>query len=496
MLADAFVSVVVPTHNRRSAVSRLLAALGDQDHPRGRMEVIVVADGCTDDTHEVLAQYRGPLSFRLIQQPNQGPAAARNAGAASAKGECLLFLDDDVVPNPRLVTAHLRVHQRSPGGVVIGPYPPAHLGAGLFNLTVQAWWRNVFEELLKVSCRQSFTSVLTGNLSLSADLFQRLGGFDTRFRAHEDYEFGMRLIKADIMIVYEPEALALHHHQSHLAAHIERKTDEGRGDVMLLERYPELVTELPLYRLMRSAAWQDRMIRALALRRLPLAGMLRRLLLSLLDLSDATGLPGAWRMLKGLLERYAYLYAVADQLGGARPVIDFCRLLGSQRLQGGARLELDLSHGIAEAERQVDLVRPSGVRVRYRSDLIGVIPWQPGAERLRGVHLRAALARELAAPFLEAMARDGAIAGDSEEQRRLLCAAVLRQRYWFGPVRLGEMWFEQYAQWQRFEGRETEGDRKTRQFWDLFTSLARELDWLDDENRQARPRAIAEDAVR
>jgi glycosyltransferase involved in cell wall biosynthesis len=474
----------------------LLAALEDQDNPRDRMEVIVVADGCTDDTHEVLGQYRGPLSVRLIQQPNQGPAAARNAGATSAKGECLLFLDDDVVPNPRLVSAHLRAHQRSPGGVVIGPYPPSHLGAGLLDLAVQAWWRNVFEELLKVGCRHSFASVLTGNLSLSADLFRRLGGFDTRFRAHEDYEFGMRLIKADIMIVHEPEALALHHYQSYLAAHIERKMDEGRGDVMLLERYPELATELPLYRLMRSPAWQDRMIRTLALHRVPLTGMLRRLLLGLLDSLDAAGLSGAWGMLKGLLERYAYLHAVADQLGGVRPVIDFCRSLGSQRFQGGLRVELDLSHGIAEAERQVDLVRPSGARVRYRLDLIGVIPWRPGAERLRGVHLRAALARELAAPFLEAMARDGAIAGDSEEQRRSLCEAIRRQRYWVGPVRFGEMWFEQYGQWQRFEGRETEGDRKTRRFWDLFTSLARELDWLDDEIKQARPRAIAEDAVR
>lgn len=240
-----FVSLVVPSHNRRAAVSRLLAALADQDYPLDRFEVIVVADGCSDDTCEVLSRYRAPFSFRLMEQPRSGPAGARNTGAAAAKGEWLLFLDDDVVPSPGLVTAHLRAHRRSPGGVVAGPYPPAHIGARLLDLEVQSWWWKTFEELLRAGCRHSFTSVLTGNLSLQADLFGRLGGFDIRFRAHEDYEFGLRVIESDIPIVWEPDALALHYHQTEILGYIERKADEGRADVMLIQRHPNSAPSYP-----------------------------------------------------------------------------------------------------------------------------------------------------------------------------------------------------------------------------------------------------------
>jgi GT2 family glycosyltransferase/uncharacterized membrane protein YvlD (DUF360 family) len=443
-----FVSVMVPTHNRRSAVSRLLVALEDQDYPLDQLEIIVVADGCTDDTADVLSRYRGPLSLRVMQQPGRGPAAARNAGAASAKGEWLLFLDDDVVPSPSLVSAHLTAHRRSPESVVIGPYPPAHVGASLFDLTVQAWWRNAFEA--RTGVRNSFTSVLTGNLSIPADLFQRLGGFDSRFRAHEDYEFGMRLIAGGVPVVYEPEALALHHHQSNVARHIERKADEGRADTMLLKRYPDLVAELPLYRLMVSPAWRNRIIRALALRRLLANSVPRSALLGLLTVLDRAGLRDAWRTVRGLLETYAYLEAVADKLGGVQRVVSFCRSLASHEAVRGVQLDLDLSQGIAEAERQLDVVRPAGARVRYGSQLIGIIPPRPGAEPLRGVHLRGALAG-MAVSLLEALALDGAIVDGSFGQRGAVCAAIRRQRDWFGPVRPGQMWFEQYSQWQRFE---------------------------------------------
>jgi glycosyltransferase involved in cell wall biosynthesis len=474
------VSIVVPSHNRRAVVSRLLTALADQDHRLDRLEVIVVADGCTDDTYEVLSRYRAPFSFRLIEQPASGPASARNTGAEAAKGEWLLFLDDDVVPSPELVTAHLRAHHRAPGGVVVGPYPPAHVGVGLLDLVVQSWWLKTFEEVRGVGRRHCFTSVLTGNLSLRADLFRQLGGFDTRFRAHEDYEFGLRLIQSGIPIVCAADALALHHYHNKISGYIKRKADEGRADVMLIERYPHLATGLPVYRLVLSRAWRDLAIRALGLGRVPV-GFLTTMLEGCLNVLERAGLRKAWHGLKRLLENYVYLRAVADQLGDSQSVLNFCRSLGSHRSLGGVRLELDLSTGLADAERKLDLVQPAGARVRYQSRLIGVIHCQPGAEPLRGLHLRAALTRDMAAPLLEALALAGGIVDGTPEQRRALFDAIQRQRYWFGPVRPGEMWFEQYGQWRRFERPELAHDRSELQFWEAFTTLAREVAWLGDE---------------
>lgn len=490
-----FVSVVVPSHNRRAAVSRLLRALADQDYPLDSFEVIVVADGCSDDTCDVLSKYCGPFAFRLIEQAGSGPAGARNRGAAVAKGEWLLFLDDDVVPTPELVTAHVRAHRRSPGGVVVGPYLPAHAGTRLLDLELQNWWRTTFEELQRVGYRHNFMSVLTGNLSLRTELFGRLGGFDMRFQAHEDYELGARLIESDIPIAYEPAALALHHHESDIAGHIRRKGDEGRADVMLVERYPNLATELPIYRLIRSRAWRDRIVRWLALRRIPV-GFLAAVLPGLLYTLEKAGLPEAWRSVRRLLDSYTYLRAVADHLGGGGRVGNFCSSIRSLEPLGGRRLELDLSHGIADAERQLDLVRPAGARIRYRSRLIGVIHCRPGAEPLRGIHLRPALAREMAMPLLEAMALDGAIADGTPDRRQMLFDAIGRQRNWFGPVRPGQMWFEQYSQWQQFERPETAEERTAQRFSKALADLAREIDWLDDEYREASPRTRAEGTAR
>jgi GT2 family glycosyltransferase len=478
--SNDLVSIVVPSHNRRAAVSRLVAALADQDYPLDRLEVIVVADGCTDDTGEILRGYRAPFSFRLIEQPGRGPAGARNTGAEAARGEWLLFLDDDVVPSPELVTAHLRAHRRAPAGVVVGLYPPAHVGVGLLDLVVQSWWLKTFDELRAVGRRHTFTSVLTGNLSLRADLFKQLGGFDARFRAHEDYEFGLRLIQSGIPIVCEPAALAFHHYHNKILGYIERKADEGRADVMLLQRYPHIATELPVYRLVVCQTWKDLAMRALGLGRFRI-GFVAAILARLLNVLERVSLPKAWHGLKRLLENYVYLRAVADQIGNRQAVLNFCRSLGSHRSLGGIRLELDLSRGLTVAEGQLDLVRPAGARLRYQSRIIGVIPCRPGAEPLSGRHLRLALARDMAAPLLEALALAGDIADGTREQRRALFDAIQRQRYWFGPVRPGEMWFEQYAQWRRFERPQSAHEASEFQFWEAFTELAREIAWLGDE---------------
>ena len=60
--------------------------------------MIVVSDGSTDGTDEYLADIETPLNLRFLVQQNSGPAAARNNGFRSARGEDVLFIDDDVVP--------------------------------------------------------------------------------------------------------------------------------------------------------------------------------------------------------------------------------------------------------------------------------------------------------------------------------------------------------------------------------------------------------------
>ncbi len=102
------ISVVVATYNRRAVLARTLPTLFAQDLPPGQYEVIVVVDGSTDGTAEWLRGLRPRQAFRVLEQPNLGPAAARNAGLAAARGGLILFLDDDILCGPTLLRTQSR----------------------------------------------------------------------------------------------------------------------------------------------------------------------------------------------------------------------------------------------------------------------------------------------------------------------------------------------------------------------------------------------------
>ncbi len=114
-MGGALVSVVVPAYQAEEFLAEALESALSQDC--GGVEVVVVDDGSTDRTAEIARAH----PVKLVSQPNRGPAAARNAGLASARGEFLTILDsDDIWPADRLSkqVAHLREHPDD--GLVMG----------------------------------------------------------------------------------------------------------------------------------------------------------------------------------------------------------------------------------------------------------------------------------------------------------------------------------------------------------------------------------------
>src|SRR6266852_4114083 len=101
------ISVIIPTFNRRDVITRTLPTLFNQDFPKNEYEVIVVIDGAIDDTAEMLQRFAPTCAFRFCEQPNQGQAVAKNAAADLARGELLLFLDDDLICDATLLREHV-----------------------------------------------------------------------------------------------------------------------------------------------------------------------------------------------------------------------------------------------------------------------------------------------------------------------------------------------------------------------------------------------------
>lgn len=119
-------SVVIPTYNRAQLLARTVRAFLAQDGVP--FEVIVVDDGSTDATPEVLAGFRDPR-LRVLRQPNAGLASARNAGLLQARGQYVLFNDDDIVPEAGFLQAHLALHRRYPSAAAVSrTYIPDGVG--------------------------------------------------------------------------------------------------------------------------------------------------------------------------------------------------------------------------------------------------------------------------------------------------------------------------------------------------------------------------------
>jgi glycosyltransferase involved in cell wall biosynthesis len=228
------VSVVVPTYNRLSRLRRVVAALEDQTLPRDEFEIVVVSDGSADGTDAYLtgACAEGRLTFAT--QPNQGPAAARNRGVELARGDLVLFVDDDVVATPQLVARHVASHDAiGRDAIVIGPMitPPG------FRMRPWVQWEQAmlykqYDALTAGRFAPTFRQFYTGNASLPRARFTAAGGFDTRFRRAEDVELAYRLHRDGIEFVWNRRAVGLHYADRPFESWLRTAYDYGAYEVV------------------------------------------------------------------------------------------------------------------------------------------------------------------------------------------------------------------------------------------------------------------------
>ena len=102
------ISVVIATHNQQERLRLVLAGLRCQTAPIACFEVVVVDDGCSDRTAEMLDEVGRQMDLKIVRlQPNEGRCAARNRGVEAATGEFVAFLDGDALPHPQWLQYHI-----------------------------------------------------------------------------------------------------------------------------------------------------------------------------------------------------------------------------------------------------------------------------------------------------------------------------------------------------------------------------------------------------
>lgn len=259
------ITVVVPTFNRLQTVARTLNRLFTQDLSPDRYEIVVVVDGSTDGTASALRELRPSCHFRVIEQENRGLAGARNAGFRDACGKLILFLDDDMLCGSGLVAAHIEAHNESESAAVFGAIFLSD--DSIRNLAAECFKREIgrahIESAQTQSIRWRETDCVFSNTSLSKKLLEEFGGFDERFRVHEDMELGYRLFSSGISTKYLPNAIAYQYYDKSAVDLLLDAERFASVDVLFARKHPEAKIEGHLLWLLDSPSWKNE-LRALA----------------------------------------------------------------------------------------------------------------------------------------------------------------------------------------------------------------------------------------
>lgn len=179
------VSVIIPTYNRHAMLKEAVESVLAQDYQH--FELIVVDDGSTDLTPEILKSYRAAVT--VIHQNNQGVSSARNTGIKAASGDLVAFLDSDDLWLPQKLSSQVDFFKSNPealicqtqeiwirNGVRVNPKKQHQKASGM-----------IFEPSLKL-CLVSPSAVM-----MRASLFETVGLFDPDLPACEDYDLWLRI---------------------------------------------------------------------------------------------------------------------------------------------------------------------------------------------------------------------------------------------------------------------------------------------------------------
>lgn len=247
------ISVILPTFNRLPFLRRALQGWEKQEPASLRFEVIVIDDGSGDGTRDLLSGWTSRrFDYVALSQQNSGPALARNHALERARGDFVFFTGDDIVPSPRILAHHLRMHDKEnrETTVVIGRtrWPEDFPLTATMQHVDGAGGEQFSFAYLRDGREYDFRHFYTSNLSLRRSFLERVPeGFSVDFRkaAFEDIELSYRLARLGQRIVYCRDAVAWHYHPYDVRSFFRRQVGAGAMAHLFYEKWPLLSKWFP-----------------------------------------------------------------------------------------------------------------------------------------------------------------------------------------------------------------------------------------------------------
>jgi GT2 family glycosyltransferase len=366
--------------------------------------MVVVCDGCTDDTVSFLSDYKTPFQLKYIEQPGLGAANARNQGAALASGEQLIFLDDDIEASPGLVSAFVRACNTAED--VVTGYLPMELvkDPSLYQIMLSRWWEEKYYLMSRPGYRHNFEDLLSGNFSLRSSLFRELGGFNTSFKCREDYELGYRLVTAGAKLKFCKEAWGYHRDEvtDEIRSH-KRKRLEGYWDVQFAKLHPYIIPALRLAE-MKDPGRKKKLKMFLAFQIPFLTDAIAEMGVILMRIFENLKMRSWWIGMDKKLHSYWYMRGVGDHV---KAIENLSKVFEHVKADSGIEHELDISKDVEEAGRQLEMMKAKCLRVMNNNVPVATIRIRPGDMNIGAHDLKALLATRYAWDFYESMLLSG-----------------------------------------------------------------------------------------
>ncbi len=228
-----FISVVVAAYNAERLIGQCLDSLLAMDYPTDRIEIIVVDNGSTDRTAEIIAGF--PVA--RLREERRGAASARNTGIAKACGDIIAFTDSDCIVEPDWAAEIERAFQAPEVDAVMGYTDGidsnfwARLEQGNYE---DFWYRNGVGGM---TLRR--TGIDTRNSAIRSHVLAALGNFRADLSFCEDLELSVRLRASDCRVIFNERMRAHHHNRTDLNHILRVKRDHGRAYMQIVAAQPD-----------------------------------------------------------------------------------------------------------------------------------------------------------------------------------------------------------------------------------------------------------------
>jgi glycosyltransferase involved in cell wall biosynthesis len=224
-------SIIIPAYNSASTISKTLQGLFLQNGIE-ETEIIVVDDGSTDETAELVKDF----PVRYIWKANGGPASARNLGIKKAQAEIILFLDSDCIPQYGWLKAMIEPFCDPQISGVKGVYITRQ------KSLVARFVQCEFEERYRMLKKQNYIDFVDSySAGFKKEALLKVGGFDEYFPKadNEDVDLSYKLAKSNYRMVFQPQAVVEHIHPANLKKYIKVKFYSGYWRTAVYKRHPK-----------------------------------------------------------------------------------------------------------------------------------------------------------------------------------------------------------------------------------------------------------------